>query len=187
MQEKRPPSFEAYISIDVPEPFNNEIYKIREIFSDKKMMAMPVDIPLFGHFDETMTLMKNYKEFYKSVERAISKIDQVQWSSKDLTIEASHYVLDESNNLMILLRENAYLKMLRKEIIDDLHHMKIEIAGEDLFEYRPVLYIVTRPNVNIDLLKSYHEKKVDLQFKLKRMSFYQKEAIPLTRVDSWII
>lgn len=187
------PCFEAYISLDIPEPINSDVYETREAFSDKKMTVMPVDIPLFGHFDGKMTLIRNAGELEALMDLVMNDIALMDFGSDNHKLSASHYEVSEGK-LYLRFERNDLIVALLKAVIhrikageypcfNDLDILNLNV---DALEYHD-MYVVTKTHLPLEEMNKYHNQMVHLDVEIERITFYHKEAVPLTRVKSWTI
>lgn len=185
------PCFEAYLAIDIPEPLNSEIYAIRETFSDKKMTAMPVDIPVFGHYDTSMALVRNLSQLEKCLNEVGSLKAQSGESDCDETphncwnLEASHFEVHDGA-LMLIFADCPELESTVQAIYDKLE--SLDLSGEVFKVERPLrVYVVEKTHLSRDVMDQWNGRPFKRQICASRITLYHKEAVPLTRVDSWVI
>lgn len=183
------PCFEAYLAIDVPEPLNSEIYKIRETFSDKKMTAMPVDIPIIGHYDTSMALVRNLRQ----LERRLNEVSCLQAQSGESDsnetphtcwcLETSHFEVYDGA-LMLTLADSSELESIVQAIHKQLE--PLHLGSEVFLAERPFrIFVVEKTHLSGDVMAQWNGRPFKRQICASRITLYHKEAVPLTRIDSW--
>ncbi len=205
MSELIRPRFEAYISLDISQPLTEIIYDIRESLGDRKMAVMPVDLPLFGHFDNNMILMRHFDEVDALIKDVLGvlkkrstdldilklKVDQFRRLSNDLVI-LDIYRNPWIDHFMQILVEEADRNGL--EYIRSLKSVKHYAQGNGPISKTLPVYVCCDPATLwhegqtdnlIERLNSRIEKIEPLE--IKNLTFYHKEAVPLTRIQSWEI
>lgn len=199
--------FEAYVSINVPSPLTEIIYAIREGLGDRKMSVMPVDIPLFGHFDDKMILMRHFKDVSALLDETIYEINRMEKDTSSVQLKLGAFDYSPNNELVLHVYKNRWLDdfmemLLRKSyaagltFIGDLKAVKDYI--KDVGGHDPLyIYISSGPVQKIgqdkdfvlgqDLVLKKAIKKINEMdhIEVKGLTFYQKEAVPLTRLESW--
>jgi len=173
------PCFEAYLSIDIPEPLNSMIYALRDEYSDKKMTAMPVDIPVVGHYNNSMELIRYGEKLSDVIKSAISKIHNL--GSDDYILHTDCYKVLPNGQVHLLFKENKVISQLKQELARQLSEFNLKMDS-DVFSY-----VIMKTHVSQEMLEKIHNRKIDLAFPIERLTLYHKEAIPLTRIQSWSV
>ena len=119
MNDNHNPLFEAYVSVDIENPLNADIYKLRDELSDKKMTAMPVDIPLFGHFDGNMTLIRHFSELNELMTNVLSQLEKIDFKDDDYTLKSDHYEVTAEGQLFLVMQHNEIISALMKLILSE--------------------------------------------------------------------
>ena len=182
--------FESYISLDVPEPLNSKIYAIRDSFSDKKMSVMPVDIPIIGHFDGNMTLVRELETVVKAVDKGLAC-----WKAEngeELVLESQGFQVSDEGYLVMVFSANSGLLALRECILTQLEGagssaLKHLVDQERGRAFQPQIYVILKSHKDRQSLVDLSNEVFEASFAPMHVTLYHKEAVPLTRVCSWAI
>lgn len=187
MKSNSIPHFEAYVSIDIPNPLNATIYDLRDTLSDKKMVVMPVDVPLFGHFDNTMCLIRNKNQLDKLMDKAVERFRTHGLNPEDHPLITRGFKATDQGGLLLEFEENVLLDKLLVCILETAKEMEETCITEvvESIENRPYMYVIQKSHVATDRIQAYENTKLDIEVPLSRLTFYHKEAVPLTRIQSW--
>lgn len=195
MKENKMPLFEAYVSIDIPNPLNSEIYEIRDCLSDKKMTAMPVDLPLFGHFDGDMTLIRNINELSELMDAVLDEIERMNFDEAAYLVKTDHFEVTENGQLILVMHPNkiitSFMQLIQSKAeernLESL--LNIKSTQNSLLKSKdsPILYVMLKTHLPLSKIEEYNGKSHNAEFHLERLTLYHKEAIPLTRVQSWYL
>jgi len=185
--------FEAYVSVDIENPLNADIYKLRDELADKKMTAMPVDVPLFGHFDSNMTLVRHIDMLRELMQCALKVVNAMRFDDDDYILKTDHYKVTADGHLVLVMQENRLISALLKTIVSiaEERNMSEIYSLESLKVFKknqnidPIIYVVMKTHLPLTEIKKYDGVKVDIEIEMKRLSLYHKEAVPLTRLLSW--
>ncbi len=182
--------FEAYLSLDVPNPLCREIYAIRDAFSDKKMSVMPVDIPLIGHCDTDMTLIREREQACSCVDKAVES--QAYEGTKSFKLKTGDYSINAQGQLVLHLINTESIMRLRECILKQFllspSSLLRALADRELNrEFEPVIYTVLKSHMPKAAFEEILMTVPDEAFETTFLSFYHKEAVPLTRIQSWAI
>lgn len=170
MNKIQNPLFKAYVSIDIENPVNTSIYELREALSDKKMTAMPVDIPLFGHFDNKMTLMRHYSELNDLMSFVLETVKEMDFEQSEYTLKSDHFELTTDGKLMIVFKKNKLVTTIMKLIIQEAHSRSLNdiVSLESIkdfernFNNQFVIYIMQKTYVEESDAHKYSGKKNQL-------------------------
>lgn len=204
MSKRKHPHFEAYVSIDIENPLNRLVYELRELLSDKKMVVMPVDIPLFGQYDSNMSLIRKKNEIDEVMSEAVKRFKtylsgETGHTIKVMSLQPESLQRTSDGRLLLKFEKNEHFNRLKKcihEVASEKNAYYI-IEMLDIESQDPYTYVILKSHVftknmtDIEIkeihrkLSTYEEEFLKHPVEVSRATLYHKEAVPLTRIQSW--
>jgi len=204
MNEIIKPRFEAYVSIDVSSQLTDAIYEIRERLGDRKMTVMPVDAPLFGHFNDTMILMRHFTEVDTLIKATLNGLKGRFSEPMEMELKLGSLRSTHDKQLVLDIQKNKWLDLFMETLarnandlglsfISDLKGVQDYTHGRGVSDNSLPIFVSSGPinemEANIPDLQMIKDIEREIRtihaFEIKSLTFYQKEAVPLTRLKSW--